>query len=368
MDGSQLVGPAGPEAGVSAPARRRSWPLRQMAIALGVLVLLAGLGDYGRYYWTTGRFLVSTEDATVQANSVIVSPRVSGYIAAVLVHDNEPVRAGQVLARIDDRDDRAARAEARADLAAATAGIDNLRQEIARQRLVVTEARAGVAADEAALAFSRQQDGRYARLARSGAGTEQQSQQWQADIAEKQAALARDTAGVGVAVQQIAVLRTALARAQATRAQRQAALRQADLTLGYTTITAPVTGTVGARTLRVGQYVRAGTALMAVVPLAAVYVTADYKETTLTDVRPGQKVAIAVDMFPDATVHGVVNSIAPASGAEFALLPPDNATGNYTKIVQRIPVKITLDPHDPLLGRLRPGMSVEPTIDTRPHA
>ena len=284
MDGSQLVGPAGPEAGVSAPARRRPWPLRQLAIALGVLVALVGLGDYGRYYWTTGRFLVSTEDATVQADSVIVSPRVSGYIAAVLVQDNEPVRAGQVLARIDDRDDRAARAEARADLAAATAGIDNLRQEITRQRLVVTQARAGVAADQAALAFSRQQDGRYARLARTGAGTQQLSQQWQADITEKQAALARDTAGVGVAVQQIAVLRTALARAQATYAQRQAALRQADLNARLHHHHRARHGTVGDRTLRVGQYVQAGTALMAVVPLAAVYVTANYKETQLTDV------------------------------------------------------------------------------------
>jgi membrane fusion protein (multidrug efflux system) len=368
MDGSQFAGPAEPQAGVSAPARRRPWPLRRLAIALGALVALGGLADYGHYYWTEGRFLVSTEDATVQADSVIVSPRVSGYIAAVLVADNQPVRAGQVLARIDDRDDRAARAQARAALAAAAAGIDNLRQEITRQRLVVHQARAAVAADEAALTFSREQYARYARLAHSGAGTEQQSQQWQADIAEKQAALARDTAGVGVAVQQIAVLRTALARASATRAERQAALRQADLTLGYTTITAPVTGTVGDRTLRVGQYVQAGTALMAVVPLAAVYVTADYKETTLTDVRPGQPVAIAVDTFPDATVHGVVDSISPASGAEFALLPPDNATGNYTKIVQRIPVRIRLDPHDPLLGRLRPGMSVEPTINTKPHS
>jgi membrane fusion protein (multidrug efflux system) len=141
---------------------------------------------------------------------------------------------------------------------------------------------------------------------------------------------------------------------------------QAELNLGYTTITAPVNGTVGVRTVRVGEYVQAGTQLMAVVPLQAVYVVANYKETELTDVRPDQRVTIDVDTFPGATVHGYVDSLAPASGEEFALLPPDNATGNFTKIVQRIPVKIDIDKGDPLFGMLRPGMSVEPTVDTRP--
>jgi membrane fusion protein (multidrug efflux system) len=135
--------------------------------------------------------------------------------------------------------------------------------------------------------------------------------------------------------------------------------------LSYTIVTAPVDGTVGARTLQVGQYVQAGTQLMAVVPLQAAYIVANYKETQLTDVRPGQKVAIDVDTFPGARVTGHVDSVAPASGQEFALLPPDNATGNFTKIVQRIPVKIVVDANDPLANRLRPGMSVEPTIDTR---
>jgi membrane fusion protein, multidrug efflux system len=141
---------------------------------------------------------------------------------------------------------------------------------------------------------------------------------------------------------------------------------QAELNLSYTTITAPVDGTVGVRTLRVGEYVQAGTQLMAVAPLQAVYVVANYKETQLTDVQPGQAVTIDIDTFPGAVVHGHVDSLAPASGQEFALLPPDNATGNFTKIVQRIPVKIEIERNEPLLGRLRPGMSVEPTIDTRP--
>jgi membrane fusion protein (multidrug efflux system) len=141
---------------------------------------------------------------------------------------------------------------------------------------------------------------------------------------------------------------------------------QAELNLSYTTITAPVDGTVGVRTLRVGEYVQAGTQLMAIAPLQAVYIVANYMETQLTNVQPGQEVAIRIDTFPGTSVRGHVDSLAPASGQEFALLPPDNATGNFTKIVQRIPVKIEIDKNDALLGRLRPGMSVEPTINTRP--
>jgi membrane fusion protein (multidrug efflux system) len=166
----------------------------------------------------------------------------------------------------------------------------------------------------------------------------------------------------------MAVLNAQLIKARAQAALAQAALSQAQLNLGYTVITSPIRGVVGERSLRVGQYVQAATDLMAVVPLQAVYITANYKETQLTDVRPGQPVAISVDTFPGQVVHGVVNSIAPASGEEFALLPPDNATGNFTKIVQRVPVKITIDPHDPLLGELRPGMSVEPAINTKAGA
>ena len=159
-----------------------------------------------------------------------------------------------------------------------------------------------------------------------------------------------------------------LAEAQATRARDEAVESQAELNLSYATIVSPVDGVVGARTLRVGQYVQAGTQLMAVVPISAAYVVANYKETQLADVRPGQPVEIEVDTFPGHTFHGRVDSIAPASGQEFALLPPDNATGNFTKVVQRIPVKIDLEPGSALADRLRPGMSVYPTIDTKAQA
>ena len=345
------------------PIRRTG--LKRLLLAAAALGIVSAAAVYGSDWWTTGRFEVSTDDAYVAADSVLISPKISGYLSQVLVQDNQTVKAGQVLARVDDRDYATALAEARANVAAAQADIENLRQSIDQQVLAVGQARAQVAADAAAVVFSEQQLHRYQELARSGAGPVQQAQQYQADIQEKQARQTQDQAGVGVALKQVDVLKAQLGRAEATLAQRQAAQHQAELNESYTTITAPIDGTVGVRTLRVGQYVQAGTQLMALVPLQAVYVTANYKETQLTDVRPGQAVTISVDMFPGATVRGHVDSIAPAAGQEFSLLPPDNATGNFTKIVQRLPVKIVIDSHDPLAGMLRPGMSVEPVINTK---
>jgi membrane fusion protein (multidrug efflux system) len=342
----------------------KTW-IRRVLLAAGAVTALAAILEYGAYYWRTGRLLVETDDAYVQADSVIISPKVSGYIAEVLVRDNQPVTAGQVLAHIDDRDYRTALAQARASVDAAQAGIANLDQEIAQQRLSVEQARQTVTADRAAVTFAQQDTRRYSSLARTGAATLQEAQHATADIQEQQALLQKDITGVDVAQKQVDVLQSQLAKAGATLLLQQALEHQAELNLSYTTITAPIDGSIGVRTLRVGQYVQAGTQLMAVVPLAAVYVVANYKETQLTDVRAGQPATIDIDTFPGKTVHGHVDSLAPASGQEFALLPPDNATGNFTKIVQRIPVKIDIDPADPLAGLLRPGMSVEPTIDTR---
>jgi membrane fusion protein (multidrug efflux system) len=368
MYGSQFLGHAVPVDKTSRKAGRHPWPLKRLLIAAAALVFLAAAAVYGNYYWTTGRFLVSTDDAYVEADSVLISPKVSGYISAVPVDDNQSVTAGQVLARIDPRDYQTALDQARANVAAAQASIETLNQQIAQQKLMVEQAGQTVASDQAALVFSQQDLRRYTDLAKTGYGTVQRAQQAQADIREKQASLQHDTTGIRAAEQQIGVLQAQLAQGKAALAQQQAMEHQAELNLSYTTITAPVDGTVGVRTLRVGQYVQAGTQLMAIVPLQAVYITANYKETELTDMRPGQPVTIAIDTFPGLTVRGHVDSLAPASGQEFALLPPDNATGNFTKIVQRIPVKIDVDQADPLAGLLRPGMSVEPTVDTRPNS
>jgi membrane fusion protein (multidrug efflux system) len=367
MDGSQLVGIAKPTRRTATKRKvgRGWWSLKRLLIAAAALAVLAAAAGYGYHYWTTARFLVSTDDAYVEAHSVLISPKVSGYISEVPVDDNQAVKAGQVLARIDPGDYQTALDQARANVAAAQASIETLNQQIAQQKLVVEQDRQQVASDRAALVYSQQDFQRYTQLAKDGWGTVQRAQQAQADIREKDAALQHDTAVVAAAEKQIGVLEAQVVQANATLAQQQAMKHQAELNLSYATITAPVDGTVGVRTLRVGEYVQAGTQLMAVVPLQAVYITANYKETQLTDVRPGQSVMIYVDTFPGTKVHGYVESLAPASGQEFALLPPDNATGNFTKIVQRIPVKIIVNKDDPLAGMLRPGMSVEPTIDTK---
>ena len=355
------IGAATPKPGI----RLSGGKLKQAALGLAVIVGMFAAADYGRYYWTTGRYLVSTDDAYVDVHSAIISPKVTGYIADVPVNDNQPVTAGEVIARIDPRDYQTALDQAHANVAAAQASIATLTQQIAEQRLVVEQARQAVASDQAALVYSQQDFQRYTDLAHTGYGTVQRAQQAQADVVQKQAKLDSDKAGIASAAKQIAVLEAQLDQAGAALAQQQATAHQAELNLGYATITAPFDGTVGVRTAQLGQFVQPGTQLMAVVPLHSVYITANYMETQLTDVRPGQPVTIAVDTFPGTVVHGHVESVAPASGQQFALLPPDNATGNFTKIVQRIPVKIELDPNEPLAGRLRPGMSVEPTIDTK---
>ena len=314
MDGSKLVGYARPIDRTATRAGRGRWSLKQLLIAAGALLLIAAAAGYGNYYWRTGRFLVSTDDAYVQAHSVLISPKVSGYLSEAPVDDNQSVKAGEVLARIDPRDYQTALDQARANVAAAQAAIDTLNQQIDQQMLVVEQGRHQVASDQAALIFSQQDFQRYTQLAKDGWGTVQRSQQAQADIREKDATLQHDVAVVSAAERQIGVFKAQVTQATATLAQQQAMEHQAELNLSYTIITAPVDGTVGVRTLRVGQYVQAGTQLMAVVPLQAVYIVANYKETQLTDVRPGQPVTVDVDTFPGATVHGHVDSLAPASG------------------------------------------------------
>jgi len=311
-------------------ARDIKGQLRRLLLAGAAVAALSGAVWYGWDYWTVGRFLVSTDDAYVKADNTTIAPKVSGYLTQVLVGDNEQVKAGQVLAQIDDRDFKVALDQAKADVAAAQATIVSKHAQLDVQQAVITAAKATVEVDTATKTFAGQENKRYTDLAATGYGSVQNAQ------------------------------------AVAASARAAAIQRQAELNLGYTTITAPIDGVVGNRTLRTGQFVQAGTQLMSLVPATGAYIIANFKETQLTDVHQGQKVDVAVDMFPGKIVHGHVDSLAPASGQEFALLPPDNATGNFTKVVQRIPVKIALDSGAPIA--LRPGMSVIPTVETRTRA
>ena len=338
--------------------------IKRAALAVALALGVAGAADFGHYYLSTGRYLETTDDAYVKADSTIVAPKVSGYLAEVLVADNEPVKAGQLLARIDDRDFRAALDQARADVAAADAAVHNLDAQIELQQPIIKQQAAEVDAAEANLKFAQQERTRYDDLMKSGSGTVQRAQQTDAALRAQTAQLLQGKAGLDAANKKIEVLSTERAKADAQLAHARAVEQQATLNLSHTQITAAVEGTVGARSLRVGQYVQAGTQLMAVVPLDAVYVVANFKETQLTHVRDGQPVELRVDSFHSTKLRGHVDSLSPASGLEFALLPPDNATGNFTKIVQRVPVKIVLDDAS-LKGLLRPGMSAEPTVDTK---
>jgi membrane fusion protein, multidrug efflux system len=358
----QLVTIDAVHANTSVPARSR---VRRLLIGGAGLAALALGSYYGWNYWTVGRFQVSTDDAYVQADTITIAPKVSGYLSEVLVGDNQTVKAGQDLAHIDDRDYKVAVEQADADVAAAQAAIASKQAAIETQGSVIDAAKATILVDQANETFAGQENKRYVDLASTGYGSVQNAQQATSRIAASRASVQRDAAALASAIKQVDLEKAELAQAQAMLAHDEAVRAQAQLNLGYTAIVAPADGVVGNRTLRVGQFVQAGTQLMSVVPTADAYVVANFKETQLTDVRRGQAVDIEVDMFPGRVYHGHVDSLAPASGQTFALLPPDNATGNFTKVVQRIPVKIILDPNDAEAGDLRPGMSVIPSIDTK---
>jgi membrane fusion protein (multidrug efflux system) len=336
-------------------------------MAGAALAAFAAAAWYGWNYWTVGQYLVSTDDAYVKADNTTIAPKVSGYLSNVLVGDNEQVKAGQVLARIDNRDYDVALDQAKADVAAAQAALVSKQAQLEVQQTVVNAAKATIDVGNAAVMFAAQENKRYTDLAATGFGSVQNAQQAQSRIAGAQATVQRDIANLASAQKQIDLLKAEITQATAAVTRAIALQHQAELNLGYTSIVSPIDGVVGNRTLRVGQFVQAGTQLMSVVPVMSAYIVANFKETQLTDVRKGQAVDIALDMFPGQVVRGHVDSIAPASGQEFALLPPDNATGNFTKVVQRIPVKIVLDGTNANVA-LRPGMSVIPTIETRSPA
>jgi membrane fusion protein (multidrug efflux system) len=353
---------AAPEAVQPAMKTAKNGKFRRLLLAGAAVAVLAGASWYGWDYWTVGRFLVSTDDAYVKADNTTVAPKVSGYLHEVLVGDNERVKAGQVLARIDDRDFKVALDQAKADVAAADAAITSKRAQLDVQQAVIDAAKATLEVDSASATFATQENKRYTDLAATGYGSVQNAQAAQSRHASALAAIERDKANLASALKQVELLKAEIAQTVAAAARANALQHQAELNLSYTTIIAPIDGVIGNRTLRAGQYVQAGTQLMSLVPASGAYVIANFKETQLTDVQAGQPVDIDVDMFPGKPVHGHVDSLAPASGQEFALLPPDNATGNFTKVVQRIPVKIALDSTS---VELRPGMSVIPTIQTQ---
>jgi membrane fusion protein (multidrug efflux system) len=335
-----------------------------LLIGVAVVVLVVGaLG--GWYWWEVLRFRQSTDDAYIQSDVTVISPKIEGYIKKVRVSDNQEVAEGATLFVIDDRDFKAKLAQAEAVVSTGEATIATYESRLKLQQAMIDQATAVVQSTEADLARAKQDYKRYSTLMTSDFASRQRFEQAEADARKAEAALAKSRAALAGEQNQLAVLRSQQREEEAKLQQSRANLWLAKNDLDNTVIRAPISGVAGNRAGQVGQYVKAGTQLLSLVPLSRLYVTANFKETQLTRMRPGQIAEVSVDAYPDQILKGHVESFAPGSGAQFSLLPPDNATGNFTKIVQRVPVRIALPADDPLHGLLRPGLSVTVTIDTR---
>jgi membrane fusion protein (multidrug efflux system) len=306
---------------------------------------------------------IRTSDAYVMVHYAAIAPRISGQIATVPVDDNDVVEAGQVLATLDPRDNEAALASAEAAVASDRSQLDEISATVSRQPSIIKEQQAAVASARAKLAFAQDNARRFGNLATTGAGSMQEHQQADTTLAQDQASLDSAEASLDAARKQLDVFRARKSATEATVKADEARLEQARLNLSYTQVRAPIDGMIGERSVQVGNYVGPGTTLMTVVPLDQVYIEANYREVDLLHVRGGQPVTIHVDAY-DIDLKGTVVSVPAASGAAFAPIAPNNATGNFTKIVQRLPVKIVVTPGQPLAKLLRVGLSVETTIHT----
>jgi len=344
----------------AAPARAAS-PRHWSRIA-GLALSVAALATIAFYLSVPELYVVSTDDAYVDAHVVSVVSKVAAYVSALHVDDNSKVATNALLVELDPREYEAAVRTAIADLKSAEASADNTDAQIVEQKAVIAQSEAAIAGDRSTVEFAHQQLARYDELAKTGYGTTQRWQQAQSDSGQSQAALQRDLAALDTARAHIGVLETQRRQALAVIDRQRSILAQTQLNLSYTKIYATETATVANKKIEVGSFVQPGQVLFSTVP-NKLYVTANYKETQLTKVRPGQPVTIRIDAFPELRLHGHVDSIQRGTGSQFALLPPENATGNFVKIVQRVPVKVTFDDPEEALRWISPGMSVETSIE-----
>jgi len=336
-------------------------PLFAVIVALAFVALATLRFDE----WVGNAVVQTTNDAYVRAELTRLASRVSGEVLTVGVTDFQRVKAGDLLIQIDPAGYEAQVAQSEAAVAAAQAALDNLANQVELQYATIAQAQAARLSAEALEVEARQEQERQQSLSQTESGTRQRFEQAVANYAKAQADVRASRAVIAAQQHQLEVLQGTRKQRAADLEATKASLASAKLKLGYTKISAPFDGVVGERQVQPGDYVNIGTNLINVVPLPKVYVIANYKETQLTHVAPGQPVEITVDSFPREKLRGKVERIAPATGAQVALLPPDNATGNFTKVVQRIPVRIQLDDNQPLLARLVPGMSVVTSIDTK---
>ena len=350
----------------AASPTRRKFGKHLLGVAAG-LAVAAGAAWYGWSWWTVGRFIETTDDAYVGGEITVIAPKVAGFIERVAVTDNQRVHAGDLLIKLDDRDYRAQLARATAAVDAEEAALANLAAKRRLQEALIDHANAALEAADAELVRTRQDIGRYRELAAVHYASEQRLQQADADYKKAVAGEREAQASAEAAGRELAVIDTQLRQTEADRDAAKAAAALAELNLGYTEIRAPVDGVVGNRSARAGAYAGVGQQLLAVVPAHGLWVDANFKENQIGRMRAGQDVTITADVLPGERFQGRVASLAPATGAEFSVIPPENATGNFTKIVQRVPVRIRLEGDAATLGRLRPGLSVEVDVDQRPN-
>jgi membrane fusion protein (multidrug efflux system) len=333
-------------------------------VVLGVgILLLAGTVWTVVDYFIANSATEKTQDAYVTADFTLVAPKIAGLVDRVLVEDNQAVRKGDILVTIDDRDYRTALASANAEVSSAQASTLELDAQIARQPSLIDQAAATLRSDQAAQSFARANAVRYKDLSSDGSGTIQESEQASSVLRQSLAACERDFATLQSASLQLGVLKAQRGAAGAALEKAMAARGQAQLNLSYTIVRAPIAGFVGRRSVRPGSYLDIGSAMLAIVPTKRAYILANFQESQLRNVRLHQPVSFTVDTFPGLSLRGHVDSLAPATDVAFAPIQPDNATGNFTKIVQRVPVKIVIDPGQDKAALLRVGMSVTPTID-----
>jgi membrane fusion protein (multidrug efflux system) len=345
--------------------RTKRLSLKTAAIAGAAMLLGAGAIWYGYDYWTVGRFIETTDDAYVGGDVTVLAPKVSGFIIQVAVTDNQAVHQGDLLIKLDDRDYRAALARAEAMVAAQQATLANLDATTRLQQALIREAQAGIVAADAETLRARDDQARFETLSRTAAASVQSAQRAEADYKQAVAAGDKARAALDAAQQQLVVIDTQKRQTQAALDAALADRDTAQLNLGYTELRAPIDGVVGNRSARTGAFAAVGAQLVAIVPAQGLWVDANFKENQLARMRAGQPATIQADVLSDVTFHGHVGSLAPATGAQFSVLPPENATGNFTKIVQRVPVRILLDGDASALGRLRPGLSVTAGVDLR---
>jgi membrane fusion protein, multidrug efflux system len=336
------------------------------ATIIGLLCAAVASCAYAYYWWTIGSYFQGTDDAYVGGNVTPIAPHIPGFIAQILVTDNQEVKAGDLLIRVDDRDVRAAAARAEAPLAQRQATLASLRAKYELQKSTIEQANADVDAKRAQAEFAKIDAERYRGLAETNSGSVQNAQKTASVDQSARAAVTSAQAGLVAAKQQLSVLIADIEEATAAVAQAKADLDTARLNVGYAEIRSPVDGYVGNRAAQVGAYVPQGNYLLTIVPAHGLWVDANFKEDQLARMQPGQPATIVADTLPGHVFHGHVLNLAPATGAVFSVIPPENATGNFTKIVQRVPVRIVLDDIDATLGRIRPGLSTYATVDTRP--